>query len=379
MQCPNVSVFFFFTKSREVERKRCTSSKQQQQRQRQRVQQEASRQSRLAEQLYERSKMSAAETKTTNLNESKNSDGGTVATDVTVKSLQSQEQQQKEKQEKIDGAAVNATSTINKDSRVGGLQQQLHQSGLDADKLTSVEGTSFDTGPNPLQQQEAEKYVKDEKQSQQNSDKNGENKGEEDSDIITLFEKLQDIRSLYIKFCCHGCDSEKVKIGCSWCRVALYCSVECANNDHKVKHFKHCSEMLKLRADIREKYFNDFYLPLLYRQKLSLLVSEHDPKRCCSCSKHQTNRKFRTCAKCACAMYCSKTCQVKDWSVRHNKRCAEIKRLRELLYESAGRSVTYEGSMPDTPDIDYFIDTVLNVGAMVTGICLQQFGYFPEY
>ena len=378
MQCPNISVFFFFTKSREVERKRCTSSKQQQQRQRQRVQQEARRQSRLAEQLYERSKMSAAETKTTNLNESKNSDGGTVAADVTVKSLRSQGQQQKQK--KVDGSIVAATGTLSKDSEVGGLQQQLHQSGLDADKLTSVEGTSFDTGPNPLQQQEAEKYVKDEKQWQQNSDKNGENKGEEDSDIITLFWKLHNMRSLYSKFCCHGCSSKKVKVGCSWCRVALYCSAECVNNDHKVKHFKHCSEMLKLRAEIGKKYFNDFYLPSLYRQKLSLLVSEHDPKRCCSCNKHQTNRKFRTCANCSCAMYCSKICQVKDWRIRHSKRCAEIKRLRELVYESAERTVTFDGWMPtDIPDIDYYIDTVLNVGAMVRDICLQKFGYFPEY
>ena len=63
------------------------------------------------------------------------------------------------------------------------------------------------------------------------------------------------------------------------------------------------------------------------RQKLALLQSKYDPKRCSGCDKVCAN--LQRCVKCKTAYYCSRECQAGDWYKRHKSHCKEIRRLTE--------------------------------------------------
>ena len=65
------------------------------------------------------------------------------------------------------------------------------------------------------------------------------------------------------------------------------------------------------------------------RQKLALIQSEYDPKRCGFCEKMSSELKH--CKSCKTAKYCSKECQLKDWEKRHKKDCKEIRRLQDNI------------------------------------------------
>ena len=67
----------------------------------------------------------------------------------------------------------------------------------------------------------------------------------------------------------------------------------------------------------------------LYREKLTLLKCEYDPKLCSYCRKEDT--KLKKCAKYAIAKYCSKECQKSDWISKHKAHCNEIVKLKEAL------------------------------------------------
>ena len=240
-------------------------------------------------------------------------------------------------------------------------------------------------GAKPPRQLEPGKHVKNENggdmnhQGEQEANRMSKKNGGIEENIVALMLKLTNIHNLYRDPCCHGCGSEKVMVWCSRCRVAMYCSEACGRNRH-VKHLQHCNEILTLRSAIRERHLNDFFLPQFYREKLSLLTSKYDSKRCSSCRREKTNRKLKICAGCVCAKYCSKACQVEDWSVQHKGRCNEIRRLREMVYEADEKGFVSGRSrfIADFPDIDKFVDLFIGFHGSFMEFFHEQFDKFPK-
>ena len=115
-------------------------------------------------------------------------------------------------------------------------------------------------------------------------------------------------------------------------------------------------------------------------KNLSLLTSEYDSQRCSSCRREKTNRKLKICAGCVCAKYCSKACQVEDWSVQHKGRCNEIRRLREMVYEADEKGFVSGRSrfIADFPDIDMFVDLFIGFHGSFMEFFHEQFDKFPK-
>ena len=206
-------LFFSFSKSREVERKSCRSCRQQRENQQQR--REANGQNRHSKQSLQQLKKSVVKPRKSDLNQSKNN-CGTVGYDyITVISLQEKKQKH---QEKIDGALVDLTKQ-RKNSRIGIWLQS------DGINPSGVEDRSPTDGAEPPPQQEVKRY-----------------RPPEIIHITDLMLKVGMLRYFYSGSCCHGCGSKKVRIICSRCRNAKYCSVKCLKRDRNFKHLWHCNE-----------------------------------------------------------------------------------------------------------------------------------------
>ena len=55
--------------------------------------------------------------------------------------------------------------------------------------------------------------------------------------------------------------------------------------------------------------------------KLTLKKCEYDPKVCNACNQEL---RLKVCGGCNIAQYCSRYCQMKDWTARHRQDCLSI-------------------------------------------------------
>ena len=135
---------------------------------------------------------------------------------------------------------------------------------------------------------------------------------------------------------CQNCDSSDVKIECSGCNAAYLCSKKC-EEEHRFKRGKEIQKLgKKIRSDRKARFMEK-----LCREKLALLISEFDPTCCNYCQILFPPKDIKICAACATARYCSKDCQVKEWTLKHKEQCREM-RDREKVFDFDENEVTFQ-------------------------------------
>ena len=155
----------------------------------------------------------------------------------------------------------------------------------------------------------------------------------EEKDILT---KISAIVSLYSSMYCNQCNRmiRQEWVQCGLCDMAQYCSLQCSKKD-LIRHDKDCSKMQELKGSLQELHKAHNVFPK-YKEKLALLISQHDSHFCSHCAKlapTECPKGWKCCAKCTTARYCSQQCQVKDWGGRHRNDCREMRKLQQLLHD----------------------------------------------
>ena len=117
---------------------------------------------------------------------------------------------------------------------------------------------------------------------------------------------------------------------CGQCERPNYCSPKCQQQDLNRRHRKDCWELRMIKRDYSELHRRVYLVPN-HKEKLALLMSYHTPFYCSKCNTHSPNKKLKLCAGCSVARYCSKKCQIEDWTCKHRDDCREICRSRSIL------------------------------------------------
>ena len=172
--------------------------------------------------------------------------------------------------------------------------------------------------------------------------------------LTSSFYELAKLRAKRSEACTH-CQRPRVKVHCTKCTTLHYCSKKCRGFTTK-KEAKLCEEIGTLLDTIRSEHRRTLNLPVLGQQKLALVQSEYDPKRCSHCERDKRN--LKTCAGCGMAKYCSRKCQLKDWGIKHKDHCTEVGRLRETIRDLDDEVYTHARILIGAP-ADLFINFVL--------------------
>ena len=158
---------------------------------------------------------------------------------------------------------------------------------------------------------------------------------------MSILKKLSVILSQYSFVFCNHCKQRGTTpwevVRCGGCDSVQYCCVQCAERDRTV-HGTHCGQIDRLKDRLQEVRTLGYTLPR-YREKLALLTSQHDPYRCSYCGRPAavgcSSRGWDYCAACNTARYCSKQCQVSDWTRKHKAECKDT-----LTSRHVGRGCT---------------------------------------